>query len=41
MIKFMKKFENLILLIYSMTKRTNKGVFKIYILLIQLDNIVY
>ena len=28
MINFMKKFENLILLIYGMTKRTNRGIFK-------------
>ena len=27
MIKFMKKFENLILLIYGMAKRTNKDNF--------------
>ena len=42
MINFMKKFENLILLIYGMTKRTNRGkFFKIYSLLIGFDNIIY
>lgn len=41
MINFMKKFENLNLLIYGMTKRTNKGILKNLLIVNRNDNIVY